>query len=98
RLERVPLQLHLCLFQAASTLVVIAVVASTDHIGPDVSPTPMARNHVVYRQVLPVQTAVLAGELIPDKDFPAGEPHPRPRSLDQALETNHRGDPNFAGR
>jgi len=65
-------QLHVGFLRRTPGLLTVAVGAGTDHIFPGVLPSPVARYHVVEREVPTLLSAVLAGVLIAVKNLVAG--------------------------
>ena len=65
-------QLHVGLFRRPPRFFPIAVHAGAHHVLPAVRAAPVARHHVVQRQVLALRPAVLAGIPVPVEDFIAG--------------------------
>src|SRR5579884_1392389 len=89
-LERRAPQRHPRLLQRLATLAVVAGAAGAHQVVPGVRPAAVARDEMVERQLLGLRPTVLASEVVAEKDLAAGQPHARPRPLDQRYQPDDR--------
>src|SRR5205814_867588 len=82
-----------------ATLAVVAVATGAHQVLPLVAAAAMLWHHVIQREVLGADPAVLAGMTIPQEDLTPRQPNPGPRTFDQVVQANHGGDvPGAGGR
>ncbi len=88
-------QNHPRFFQRLASFFAIARGTRTHNIVPRMRAAAMARNHVVNRQVIRLDTAVLAREMIAAKDRAARECDAQPWPTHLIRQANDRGARNF---
>lgn len=77
-------------FDRFATFAVVALPASGNQIVPGVWTIFRPGDDVIDGEILCLDTAVLAGEVIPDEDLPPAKFHPGVGTLDHVHEANHR--------
>lgn len=91
--DRFSVEVHAGLFRCPVSLLGIAAATASDHVLPTGAATTAARKHVVERQVVGVNAAVLAGVVVTAEQVLAVERYPLAvRAANVAPEADNAGD------
>ena len=82
-------QYHMRLIKFASTLVVVASRAGSNHIFPYMFASQVLRENMIQGKVKNTLSAVLAGIIIPAEDLPAGKLYSWTRAMNHLVEPDH---------
>ena len=91
-------QHHPRLGERLAAFLAIARGARADNILPEVRAAAMTRHHVVNRQVIRLNAAVLANEIVAAKNGAARERHAQSRAVHLIRQANHGGTRKFHRR